>query len=145
MLMDFPANTKRLSTRERELAIRRLQRSDSAHTTEDERLGHLQALKKSLSDWRTWLFVVGYIAIVGSSTLSYFYPTLVEGLGFSTTISQYMTIPVSCPFQNLIRRQRGTIAVWCLYDPLAERAVLTGFRPSPSGQYTHIMISLLTI
>jgi MFS family permease len=38
--------------------------------------------------------VIGYMAIVGSSTLSYFYPTLVNGLGYSTTVSQYMTIPI---------------------------------------------------
>lgn len=95
LLLDFPANSKRLSDRERELAIKRLQWSNSAHSTEEERLGHFQALKQSLLNWRTWLFVMGYMVVVGSSTLSYFYPTLVEGLGYSTTVSQYMTIPVS--------------------------------------------------
>jgi hypothetical protein len=33
-------------------------------------------------------------AIIGSSTLSYFYPTLVNGLGYATTKAQYMTIPI---------------------------------------------------
>lgn len=33
-------------------------------------------------------------AIVGSSTLSYFYPTLVSGLGYEGTQAQYMTIPI---------------------------------------------------
>lgn len=33
-------------------------------------------------------------AIVGSSTLSYFYPTLVRGLGYEATAAQYMTIPI---------------------------------------------------
>ncbi|KAJ9636900.1 hypothetical protein H2199_007894 [Coniosporium tulheliwenetii] len=33
--------------------------------------------------------------IVGSSTLSYFYPTLVNGLGFKSTVqAQYMTVPI---------------------------------------------------
>lgn len=63
-------------------------------TEEHAKIGHLQALKQSFTNWRTWLFVVGYMAVVGSSTLSYFYPTLVDGLGYSTTVSQYMTIPI---------------------------------------------------
>jgi hypothetical protein len=33
--------------------------------------------------------------IVGSSTLSYFYPTLVKGLGYTDTVTaQYMTVPI---------------------------------------------------
>lgn len=32
--------------------------------------------------------------IVGSLIMSYFYPTLVHGLGFSTRVSQYMTTPI---------------------------------------------------
>ena len=31
---------------------------------------------------------------MGSSTLSYFYPTLVKGLGYESTTAQYMTIPI---------------------------------------------------
>ncbi|KAI3589066.1 hypothetical protein IWW34DRAFT_841358 [Fusarium oxysporum f. sp. albedinis] len=45
-------------------------------------------------NWRTWLIIVSYMAIIGSSTLSYFYPTLVNGLGYATTKAQYMTIPI---------------------------------------------------
>lgn len=36
-----------------------------------------------LENWRVWLFVLGYMAIVGSLTLTYFYPTLVQGLGYT--------------------------------------------------------------
>lgn len=32
--------------------------------------------------------------IVGSSTLTYFYPTLVAGLGYSALDAQYMTVPI---------------------------------------------------
>ncbi|KAI1855671.1 hypothetical protein JX265_006075 [Neoarthrinium moseri] len=95
LLMDFPANTKRLTEPERELAIKRLlARSARVETEDAPRLSHLQALKQALTNWRVWLFVVGYMAVVGSSTLSYFYPTLVNGLGYSTTVAQYMTIPI---------------------------------------------------
>lgn len=95
ILLDFPANTKRFSQRERELAIQRLLADSTRVETEDTPpLSHLQALKQSVAHWKTWLFVVGYMAIVGSSTLSYFYPTLVEGLGYPMVIAQYMTIPI---------------------------------------------------
>ncbi|KAF5576299.1 allantoate permease [Fusarium pseudoanthophilum] len=66
----------------------------AVHSEDEEKLGHWQAFKLSMTNWRTWLFVVGYMAIVGSSTLSYFYPTLVKGLGYEATAAQYMTIPI---------------------------------------------------
>ncbi|KAF5026964.1 hypothetical protein F66182_994 [Fusarium sp. NRRL 66182] len=97
VLPDFPANTSNIkfSQAERDLAIRRLQGDRRRVTTGDEeRMGHWEAFKLSMSNWRTWLFVVGYMAIVGSSTLSYFYPTLVNGLGYQATEAQYMTIPI---------------------------------------------------
>lgn len=55
ILPDFPANTKRLTARERELAISRLE-ADNQHTrTEDSPpLTSLQALSQSVSNWRTW-------------------------------------------------------------------------------------------
>ncbi|KAF5636386.1 Saccharopine dehydrogenase [Fusarium tjaetaba] len=102
ILPDFPANTSRLkfSQEEIDLAIRRLQHDrPQVHTEDEEKLGHWQAFKLSMTNWRTWLFVVGYMAIVGSSTLSYFYLsyfylTLVKGLGYEFTAAQYMTIPI---------------------------------------------------
>ncbi|RJE19566.1 Major Facilitator Superfamily [Aspergillus sclerotialis] len=95
LLLDFPSNTKRLSPRERELAISRLQEAQNAtYTAEDERLSSLQALRQSVINWRTWLLTLGYMVIVGSSTLSYFYPTLVEGLGYKDAMAQYMVVPI---------------------------------------------------
>lgn len=34
------------------------------------------------------------MTIVGSSTLTYFYPTLVSGLGYKGSMAQYMTVPI---------------------------------------------------
>ena len=61
--------------------------------------------------------------IVGSSTLSYFYPTLVKGLGYTAHMAQYMVVPiyavafvaVACTgfFMDKFPRQRGlVIAGW---------------------------------
>ncbi|KAF2770993.1 MFS general substrate transporter [Teratosphaeria nubilosa] len=124
VLPDFPANTKRLSEREREIAISRLEADEVRNRTEDTpRLTSLQALAQSVRDWRTWLLVAGYMVIVGSSTLSYFYPTLVEGLGYSSHMAQYMVVPIYAVafvcvlvtgyYSDKAPRQRGAIiASW---------------------------------
>ncbi|KAL4949638.1 major facilitator superfamily domain-containing protein [Aspergillus filifer] len=95
LLLDFPSATKRLTEAERELAMARMASESMLVETHDgPALTHGQALKASLSSWKTWLFVVGYMAIVGSSTLTYFYPTLVSGLGYTGNMAQYMVIPI---------------------------------------------------
>lgn len=63
------------------------------------------------------------MVIVGSSTLSYFYPTLVNGLGYTSHMAQYMVVPIYAVafvavaltgyFSDKIPRQRGfVIALW---------------------------------
>lgn len=64
ILPDFPANTKRLSDRERELAISRLEADSVTSRTEDAtKLTSLQALMQSVRNWRTWLLVAGKYAL----------------------------------------------------------------------------------
>lgn len=96
ILLDFPANTKRLTDRERAIAIARLREGGvQTHAMGEERMGKLKSLRLAIMDWRTVAFILGYMVIVGSSTLSYFYPTLVKGLGYTDTITaQYMTVPI---------------------------------------------------
>lgn len=64
VLPDFPATTsdRKLSAAERDLAIKRLQIDARRRPVEEEAHNtHLQALKLSLTNWRTWLLVVGYM------------------------------------------------------------------------------------
>lgn len=62
ILLDFPANTKRLTDRERMIAIHRL-REGGVRTYEEgqERMGKLQSFKLALFDWRTISFILGYM------------------------------------------------------------------------------------
>ncbi|KAL8712512.1 MAG: hypothetical protein Q9220_003360 [cf. Caloplaca sp. 1 TL-2023] len=92
ILLDFPLTSKHLSEDERQLASERLLVDEESRTRDEHRLGPLQAIKRSLTNWRVWLFTAGYMVIVGSSTLSYFYPTLVEGLGYKAYKAQYMVL-----------------------------------------------------
>ena len=96
ILLDFPANSKSLTEREREIAIARLQAQDvTVRAASGSRVGKRNSFVAALADWRTWPLIVGYMVIVGSSTLSYFYPTLVKGLGYNSKQSaQYMTVPI---------------------------------------------------
>ena len=93
LLLDFPLTSKYLSEAERRLASERLLVADGSRASDEYRLGPFQAIKRSLANWRVWLFTAGYMVIVGSSTLSYFYPTLVEGLGYESHMAQYMVRP----------------------------------------------------
>lgn len=93
LLVDYPGNTKRLTERERAIAVARLKLDNVQGRTDGGAMGKRQSFVLALRDWRTWGFVFGYMVIVGSSTLSYFYPTLVNGLGYTSTVqAQYMTV-----------------------------------------------------
>ncbi|KAJ6082823.1 hypothetical protein N7467_006958 [Penicillium canescens] len=130
ILPDFPATSRQLSAREREIAVTRLATENVTAITEDsERLTHWQAIVVSVKDWRTWAFTIGYMVIVGSSTLSYFYPTLVKGLfgHASTEKVNFLTVPiygvafvctgVTAYFSDKIPTWRGmVIAVWLAFS-----------------------------
>lgn len=73
ILLDFPANSKRLTARERELAIPRIQSEDASYMTEDTpAITHMQALVLCLKQWRVWMFTVGY-AVSSLSALGIFF------------------------------------------------------------------------
>ncbi|KAH7381411.1 major facilitator superfamily domain-containing protein [Phaeosphaeria sp. MPI-PUGE-AT-0046c] len=129
ILLDFPANSKRLTERERAIAIARLRTGGvQTYRTGEERMGKLKSFKVALFDWRTIGFILGYMVIVGSSTLSYFYPTLVNGLGYTSTVqAQYMTVPiyavafvctaVTTYFADSISNHRGiVISSWLCFS-----------------------------
>jgi len=61
LLLDYPANSKRLTERERAIAVARLQADSVATTTDGEKIGKRQSFVLALKDWRTWGFVLGYM------------------------------------------------------------------------------------
>lgn len=65
-----------------------------AQTEDSVHVSSAQALLQSVRSWKVWILVAGYMVIVGSSTLSYFYPTLVAGLGYSAVEAQFMVVPI---------------------------------------------------
>ncbi|KAJ5646347.1 vitamin H transporter [Penicillium lividum] len=97
ILPDFPATSKGLSEHKKHIAVARLATENVTAVTEDSApLSNWGAVMVAVRDWRTWGFVVGYMVIVGSSTLTYFYPTLVKGLfgDASTYKINLLTVPI---------------------------------------------------
>ncbi|KAF2675806.1 pantothenate transporter liz1 [Lentithecium fluviatile CBS 122367] len=138
LLFNFPSNTKRLTERERAIAIARLQEGGVATRAEgDARMGKGKAFMLALKDWRTIGFILGYMVIVGSSTLSYFYPTLVNGLGYTSTVqAQYMTVPIYAVafvctaitgyFADRVPQHRGVIiSCWLAFSLITSILVCT--------------------
>ncbi|KAL8376795.1 hypothetical protein RB595_007761 [Gaeumannomyces hyphopodioides] len=208
ILLDFPANTKRLSERERALAVSRLEADTqggekkemalmvppppypapaaalltgnshmsavgasrhSAQRQPEARVetppppgakpspSHIRALRMVLKEWRTWLLVLGYMAIVGSSTLSYFYPTLVQGLGYtSVQKAQYMVVPiygsafvatvcVGWVADRHLRRRRPILAAACMTLATACALAVVGCAHASPGAAFAARYALLVV
>ncbi|KAF2267737.1 MFS general substrate transporter [Lojkania enalia] len=96
-LLDYPATSKRLKPRQRELAVARLQAdgiTSAGERGEIAEVSHWKAFLYAVSNWRLWLLCAGYMTIIGCYSLSYFNPTLVRGLGYEGADAQYMTVPL---------------------------------------------------
>ncbi|OSS47228.1 hypothetical protein B5807_09860 [Epicoccum nigrum] len=140
ILLDFPATSTRLTERERAIAVARLREGGvKSYGLGDERMGKGRSLRLAILDWRTIGFVLGYMVIVGSSTLSYFYPTLVTGLGYTNRVqAQYMTAPIyavafvctaiTTYFADRVSNHRGLlIASWLAFALITAICVCTVF------------------
>lgn len=62
ILFDFPANTARLTERERSIAIARLRDGGvQTHAQGEERMGKGKSFRLAILDWRTIGFILGYM------------------------------------------------------------------------------------
>ncbi|OWZ36514.1 nicotinamide mononucleotide permease [Cryptococcus neoformans AD2-60a] len=100
IMPDWPSTTKFLSPDERLLAAQRLAHDGLGNTAGAQgHVGHWQALKMAVVDWRTWMFTALYMLCTGAQTIQYFVPTLIGSLGWTGYLGQYRTIPLyACAF-----------------------------------------------
>jgi hypothetical protein len=90
-LLDYPATTKMLTPAQRELAVARLQAdgiTSRGEAGESAEVTHWRAFVHAVGNWRLWLLCAGYMTIIGCYSLSYFNPTLVNGLGYTAAKAQ---------------------------------------------------------
>lgn len=97
IIPDFPQDkSSRFTPEERQLAIVRLAHDRNTTAARSAmHLTHWQALKAAVADPRTYIFIILAIMDLGSCTISYFIPTIVQKqMGFQAVVAQYMTIPI---------------------------------------------------
>ena len=59
ILLDFPATSKKLSERERAIAVARLQEGGVTVRDGEGGVGKRKSFMLALTDWRTWGFILG--------------------------------------------------------------------------------------
>jgi len=62
VLPDFPATSRRLTQRERDIAVAQLANDNvTAMTDSSQRLSNVKATIDAVKCWKTWLFLIGYM------------------------------------------------------------------------------------
>lgn len=57
-------------------------------------MSHRTAFIAAVKDPKTWLFMFTYNLLNCVNTISYFFPTLMNSLGYTGHMAQYMTVPI---------------------------------------------------
>ncbi|WAO87274.1 MFS domain-containing protein [Fusarium falciforme] len=95
VLPDYPRNSKMLTPEQRLLGHVRILHDQSASVQpEEDNLTPFQAVAATLKDGRTWLFLALYTCNILGLTISYFIPTMLKGLGYTSVTAQWMTVPI---------------------------------------------------
>ncbi|EGC43627.1 MFS transporter [Histoplasma capsulatum var. duboisii H88] len=89
-LPDDPLNTKWLTLNERELAHRRIV-SDTVDQQSQTTIW--TGLKEAIKDYRLWIFALMQHLHLAANGFKYFFPTVVQTLGFSRLITLVLTCP----------------------------------------------------
>ncbi|KAI4677962.1 uncharacterized protein J4E84_008909 [Alternaria hordeiaustralica] len=98
ILPNWPIESKMLSPEQRLLAhVRILRDRDQSWHIDEAALTPFQAFLAVIRDGRTYLFMVIYTSNCLALTVSYFIPTMLRGMGYTSTSAQWMTVPIwSC-------------------------------------------------
>lgn len=122
-LLDYPHRSRGLSEEERKLAQQRLVKDGiDQGDSKTQNTSMFILLLKALSNWRTWVLIPGYITLSGAGAISYFYPTLINDMGYTSINAQYMTVPL------YIASMVAVVPICWLADrkPLARGQLLVG-------------------
>ncbi|KIJ14060.1 hypothetical protein PAXINDRAFT_13176 [Paxillus involutus ATCC 200175] len=89
-VMDYPATAKFLTTEERSFVIEK-RRRDAA---QDEEYPMSQQVWAAFTDWQVWALATVQVSIaVPLFGIAYFLPTIINDFGYSTSLSQLLTVP----------------------------------------------------
>ncbi|ORY88487.1 major facilitator superfamily domain-containing protein [Leucosporidium creatinivorum] len=93
LLPSLPAKTKWLSAEERRLAVWRIAQDTAGDVDDADEVSKWQAVKMVLKDFKILLLILQQTCIACAQSFTYFFPTIVGSLGFSTTGTQLLTAP----------------------------------------------------
>jgi hypothetical protein len=91
---DYPNTTRWLSREEQVYAEWRLAQDVVGERDDRNAITPLQALKMAFTDYRLYLFMLMHHANLLSQSFTYFFPTIVKSLGYGTTTTLLLTVPV---------------------------------------------------
>ncbi|TDL18250.1 MFS general substrate transporter [Rickenella mellea] len=92
VLVDFPVTAKFLTPEERAYVIWK-KKYDNSSVGEVEHF-KMRYLWAAFKDWQVWLHILIYMSIIGPLYgISLFLPSIIQGFGHSTPISQLLTVP----------------------------------------------------
>lgn len=87
---DEPGNTRWLTQRERELAVKRIERDIVGLAP---RGSTMSGLKQAVRDPKTWLFVLMQNLHISACSFTFFFPTIVKSMGFTSINALLLTAP----------------------------------------------------
>jgi MFS family permease len=95
LLLDYPSTCSKFTPTERALAVRRQELDgQNISVSKETRIPIFKALWFALTTPPHWIIFLAFMMVDGSFSIAYFYPTLVESLGYTSTIAQFMTAPL---------------------------------------------------
>lgn len=92
LMPEFPHNTRMLSQAERDFAVWRIEsEAGAAEGTENESV--FRGFAQALSDPKLLLLIFCNLLSQGQGSIANYFPTLVDSLGYSSTVSLLLTAP----------------------------------------------------
>ncbi|EMD36671.1 hypothetical protein CERSUDRAFT_94946 [Gelatoporia subvermispora B] len=92
ILVDFPSTAAFLTPEERAYVIWR-KKYDNSSVGEEEHF-EMRHLWSAFTDWQVWLQILVYMSVITPLYgISLFLPSIINGFGFDTAISQLLTVP----------------------------------------------------
>lgn len=90
LMPDEPGNTRWLTPRERELAVRRIERDIVGLAP---RGSTWSGFKQAVRDPKTWLFILMQNLHISACSFTFFFPTIVKSMGFTSITALLLTAP----------------------------------------------------
>ncbi|KAF4471530.1 major facilitator superfamily transporter [Fusarium albosuccineum] len=95
IIPDYPQNARYFTPEQRRLAsVRILFDRQLTVSVTTRRMTSWQAFKAVVLDGKTWFFLVSYSIIIMGMSISYFVPSILRNMGYTSVTAQWMTVPI---------------------------------------------------